>query len=54
MKILTFPTEMKPSKCPAKDKKKNGTRKAKEAGRRESENLEILISTYARSRYVLK
>ena len=48
MKILTFPTEMKPSKCPAKDKK-NGARKAKEAGRRESENLEILISTYARS-----
>ena len=38
---------MKPSKCPPKDKK--GARKAKEEGGRESENLEILISTYARS-----
>jgi len=30
-----FPTESKPSKCPTKEKK-NGERKAKEAGRRES------------------
>jgi len=31
----TFPTERNPSKCPTKEK--NGERKAKEAGRRESE-----------------
>ena len=37
---------MKPTKCPAREKK-NEARKAKKEGRRESENLEILLSANA-------
>ena len=34
--LKTFPTKMKPTKCPAREKK-NEARKAKKEGRRESE-----------------
>ena len=39
---------MKPTKCPAREKK-NEARKAKKEGRRESENVEILLSAHART-----
>ena len=44
----TLPTKMKPTKCPAREKK-NEARKAKKEGRRESENLKILLSAHART-----
>ena len=41
----SFPIEIKPSYCPAKEKK--GTRKAKEKGRRESETLPSAVASYS-------
>ena len=46
MKILTFPTEMKPSKCPAKDKKKKRDKKSErsgEEGKRKSRNSDFYL-----------